>query len=557
MRPPGQSRRPFAILFVAALALYSGVWMYYIRAQTDAPIAPFDYRYDADQHRLIVTVVRPQSTGARAGVVRGDYVVALDGQPIGGLGQVLDTFGRSEPGTPVDVTLVHDGARRTERLVLEARRVVLAARIGSSASLLTLDAILTFYPVAFFVVAAIVLLQRPDDRNAWAMAFAFGGLIAGAPLVPLESVMHPALRPFMLSLWVLLSALMPASFYFFFAVFPQQSPIDRSVPWLKYALGVVPGIFGFVVAVACAVAGTSAPIAWIEARTSSSALGITVLSYTVAGMALAVASLVTNAFGPPDARRKTRVILAGTLLGLAPLVATISYSAFHGGQDPGRRVPFVLWAISVLALSFIPLSVAYAVVKHRVMELPVLLRRSARYLLVRRGAVTVAILLGTVTTIVFARLLSQVFGDAGASSSATLVAGSVFGGVLAFAGQRAWRRTGDRIDRAFFRGAYDAKRLLEELATASRLATDRDALAATLERTIRDALHPRVLLVYLLDESARQFVAHRESSPNLPSVLLLDRAGHFRSDRPWRAHTRGPDRDADGPHLAGAAAAAA
>ena len=168
---------------------------------------------------------------------------------------------------------------------------------------------------------------------------------------------------------------------------------------------------------------------------------------------------------------------------------------------------------------------AYAVVKHRVMELPVLLRRSARYLLVRRGAVTIAIFLGTVATIVFAQLLSQVFGEAGASSSATLVAGSVFGGMLAFAGQRAWRRTGDRIDRAFFRGAYDAKRLLEQLATESRMATDRDALAATLERTIREALHPRVLLVYLLDENARRLVAHGQLSPNLPNVLPLDAQG--------------------------------
>ena len=525
MPPLGRSRRPLAILFVAALAVYSGVWMYYIRAQNDAPVTPFDYRYDVDQHQLIVTVVRPQSIGARAGLVRGDHVVALDGQPISGLGQVLDTFGRSSPGTPVAVTVVHDGATRTERLVLEARRAVLAARVGNSASLLTLDAILTFYPVAFFVVAAVVLLQRPDDRNAWAMALAFGGLIAGAPLLPLESVMHPALRPFMVGLWVLLSALMPASFYFFFAVFPQQSAIDRWVPWLKYALGVVPGILGLVVALACVAAGTSTPIAWINEHVPSRAVGVTLLVYTLAGILLALVSLVTNAFGPPEARRKTRVILAGTLLGLAPLSALITYGAFHGGRDPGGRVPFVLWAVSVLALSFIPLSVAYAVVKHRVMELPVLLRRSARYLLVRRGAVTVAIFLGTVTTIVFAQLLSQVFGEAGASSSATLVAGSVFGGMLAFAGQRAWRRTGDRIDRAFFRGAYDAKRLLEQLATESRMATDRDALAATLERTIREALHPRVLLVYLLDESARRLVAHGQSSPNLPNVLPLDAPG--------------------------------
>ncbi len=521
----GSSRRPLAVLFVAALALYSGVWMYYIRAQNDAPIAPFDYRYDGDQHQLIVTFVHPKSVGARAGVVRGDRIIAVNGQPIGGLRQVLDTFGRSEPGTAVDVTIARQGVTRAERLVLEARRVALAARIGNSASLLTLDVILTFYPVAFFVVAAVVLLQRPDDRNAWAMALAFGGLIAVAPLLPLESAMHPALRPFMLGLWVLLSTMMPASFYFFFAVFPQQSAIDRRAPWLKYALGVVPGIFGVIVALACVAAGTSAPLAWIEAREPGDILGKGLLGYWIAGIGLALASLVTNAFGPPESRRKTRVILAGTLLGLAPIVGMIVFSALTGGPESGRRVPFVLWAIAVLALSFIPLSVAYAVVKHRVMELPVLLRRSARYLLVRRGAVTVAILLGTVTTLVFAQLLSQLFGESGPSSSATLVAGSVFGGTLAFAGQRAWRRAGERIDQAFFRGAYDAKRLLEHLATESRLATDRRALAATLERTIREALHPRVLIVYLLDEAAHRFVAHGELASSLPTVLPLDTPG--------------------------------
>ena len=274
--------------------------------------------------------------------LRGDRIVAVNGQPIGELRQVLDTFGRSEPGTAVDVTIARQSVTRTEHLVLEARRVALAARIGNSASLLTLDVILTFYPVAFFVVAAIVLLQRPDDRNAWAMALAFGGLIAAAPLLPLESVMHPALRPFMLGMWVLLSTMMPASFYFFFAVFPQQSAIDRRAPWLKYALGVVPGIFGVIVALACVAAGTSAPLAWIEAREPGDVLGKGLLGYWLAGIGLALASLVTNAFGPPESRRKTRVILAGTLLGQAPIVGIIVFSALTGGPDSGRRVPFVL-----------------------------------------------------------------------------------------------------------------------------------------------------------------------------------------------------------------------
>ena len=43
-----------------------------------------------------------------------------------------------------------------------------------------------------------------------------------------------------------------------------------------------------------------------------------------------------------------------------------------------------------------PLSFAYAVVKHRVLEIPVLLRRSARYLLVQRGFVILLAMLRTV-----------------------------------------------------------------------------------------------------------------------------------------------------------------
>jgi len=47
----------------------------------------------------------------------------------------------------------------------------------------------------------------------------------------------------------------------------------------------------------------------------------------------------------------------------------------------------------VLILFIFPLSFAYAVVKHRVLEIPLLLKRSARYLLVRRGLGVLILLL--------------------------------------------------------------------------------------------------------------------------------------------------------------------
>ena len=80
------------------------------------------------------------------------------------------------------------------------------------------------------------------------------------------------------------------------------------------------------------------------------------------------------------------------------------------------------------------------------------------------------------------------------------MAGSLFGGVLAVAGQRVWRAAGDRIDRAFFRGAFDARRLLEQLATESRVAMDRRALAGSIERTVQEAVRPISIHVFLREE---------------------------------------------------------
>ena len=44
------------------------------------------------------------------------------------------------------------------------------------------------------------------------------------------------LMKFMYSAQTLIKSLLPGLFYFFFAVFPTRSPIDRKLPWLKWAL---------------------------------------------------------------------------------------------------------------------------------------------------------------------------------------------------------------------------------------------------------------------------------------------------------------------------------
>ena len=224
------------------------------------------------------------------------------------------------------------------------------------------------------------------------------------------------------------------------------------------------------------------------------------------------------------------------MLGFGPVMTLQVLLAVGRARQPEEIVPFWVWALAAMAISLVPLSVAYAVVKHRVMELPVLLRRSARYVLVRRGAVTVAVLLGILVTFLFAAISSRVFTDVGEGAQrAGLVVGALFGGVLATAGPRLWRPAQERIDRAFFRGAYDARRILEQLARDSHVATDRDALAWGIETALEAALQPEALYVYLRapDAPARLVAAGADAAAlagvplplTTPGLLELTRRG--------------------------------
>ena len=153
-----------------------------------------------------------------------------------------------------------------------------------------------------------------------------------------------------------------------------------------------------------------------------------------------------------------------------------------------------MWVPTALSLFLVPIAFAYAVVKHRVLEIPVLLKRSARYVLVQRGFMVLLFILAAVAIALFTRLFSRFFQ---ADSNLGMALSAVFGIVLVWASAPLVKRGTERIDRAFFRSAYDARRILEDLASRSRTATSRSELTGLLEHHVQDALHPGFQLLYL------------------------------------------------------------
>jgi len=507
-------RRTLAIAFCALLTAYSAQWMYLVRHLPPVGIG-FDGTYRPVAGEYEIQSLPPKGPGELAGLKVGDRIAAINGQSLRSVEPLFHLRAEARVDVPVHLTVLRGGQTLDVVVTPALRPTVPPGLSGTFARLHIaqfLFSLLAFYPLPFLAVAVSVLLQRPQDSRAWLLALMLGGFIALAPIGDFEFRIPHGWRGATLAFWALMNVPLPAVAYAFFAIFPAHSALDRRVPWLKWTIGLLAASLACVSAVALLAAGGSYPISWVDERTAggrltaNNVLGV----YSLCFFVLAMISLALNAFGPPDVRRKSRVILFGMLVGMLPIMALQITIGIFG--VPIQRLPVMFWVLAILSLFAVPFSLGYAVVKHRAMEIPVLLRRSARYLLVRRGLVTLAILVGMAVTFVFAHVINTITDLPGDELSAGLIAGSLFGGILAIVGQKAWQPAAERLDRAFFRGQYDARRLLQTLADQSRVATDRAALAELIDQSVVQALHPKSLLVFLRgDEEGSLTAAAHES----------------------------------------------
>ena len=517
-----------AALLTLATGVYSCIWAYYIRTLPQGRIGVAFRPFSPGRQPLEVVSVSAVSPAERGGLHAGDNIVAINGQPLTTIRPWVELVVKAPPNSLVEFTIERaSGIRlqcnvKTPNLPPELIHPTIAqAAIMNS---------LLSYPVFFLAILGVVLFFRYEDWNAWLLAILFMGFIALAPWVnpETEPLVPIAICRFGLTYQFIFRGLLPGLFYYFFAVFPVQSPLDRRVPWLKNAL-----IGAFMV--------VGLPLVWTVLRTGSYAPtiefheflkrwfepnGITV-TYTVGGFALGLLSLAWNALHPPssDVKRKTRVMMLGTVAGTIPLIA-MTWFVFQSGKDANPlSLPFYFWVLSVAGLTLVPLSFAYAVVKHRVMEIPLLLKRSARYLLVTRGLTLVITLTSIGAAWAFVRFFFRFFPWLHTSGSGAVVsvgmAGAGIGGLIAVGTSRIQKGVRHRLDRAFFRDQYDARQILEQLAERIRTVRNSAELAGLLEDQISHALHPASLTLYV-ESTGGQLQVAGNNAPRQLRMLPAD-----------------------------------
>jgi phosphoserine phosphatase RsbU/P len=519
LAPPGARAhkwRPLlyaaAVLLAVSTVYYSAAWMYYTRLQEKVEIG-IDTR--PVRGALEVTRVYKDSPAERAGLKATDNILAVNGKPArleGNDSPVrIAAWLKAKPGDTVVLTVQRPGVPQPLQITPYFRAARGSGDAGTVARSVA-ERILATYPILFLVVGLVVLFLRVEDPNAWLLAVLFASFIAVAGL-PNSFALAP-LHAFLVAYRTLLSTLLAPLFYFFFAVFPTRSPIDRKAPWLKWVLLLLLAALdlgGIRV-------GALLPLPFLLSWLGESVTGWARLVLGYGSVALGLLSLALNVLTAATIgdRRKLKVMLWGTIVGVTP-------AALIGVLSEVLRFEEPFWVnfAKVFLLFVFPLSFAYAVVKHRVMDIPVLLRRSARYFMVERGFVFLILALSVGVTFWFAQAFSRYFS---AGSKAAIPVGATFGVLVISGATQVHRRVRTRLDRAFFRGAYDAQQILENLAAQTLTVTSRNALAELLWKQIEDALHPRSLYVYLAN-GGRQLLACAGNPPPQVAALSTDAPG--------------------------------
>jgi phosphoserine phosphatase RsbU/P len=480
-----------AILYAAATVVYSGSWAFYIRAQRLAQ-AGLNFERNESRQQTLVTEVVSNGPAQKAGLQVGDNILEVNHRALLTLNPFYDAVWRGQPGDQVAFMVRRPGVPSP---------ITVTATLGPIPPAPTrppaqqfASQLLFSYQVPFVVVGLAVLFLRLDSRDAWLLALMFGGFIAGSPLLIGEPLIHPALRGFALAYMVAARGMFPALLFSFFATFPASSPIERRVPWLKKVILAASAVIVIPLSLWAWLDGGSRPLALVEEKVGKTGTGVALVCYFFGVTGLALISLVANSLSTPsaEARRKIRVILWGMLWGLGPFLTMSAVSVYTGSEY--WTFPFWIWVPTGLSLCLVPIAFAYAVVKHRVLEVPVLLKRSARYLLVQRGFIVLLFIGAAVAIALFTHLFSRLFR---ADSNIGMALSAVFGIVLVWASAPVVKRGTEHIDRAFFRSAYDARVILQHLAEKTRTVTDRHELANLLQIQIQGALHPKSLACYL------------------------------------------------------------
>jgi eukaryotic-like serine/threonine-protein kinase len=471
----------FALMFInTGVLVYS--YLHYIKISSSA-----GWQYEQQGNRIFITDV--DNNGPAASILqRGDEIVTLNGQPAEKLTSAQLEFYGIKPG-PYKITIRRDGETHDFSL-----------QTGPFSFDIPWLQITLGLPLILLFTGLIVFLLRPDHKQAFLFALMMltfpkgwipGYLIANLPwwaggiVIVADSVTEQFLPVFL----------------HFFLIFPERSPLVRRFPrleWYLYLPYVVTWPFGL----ASTILDSYAPEKNVVLHETFYFLGpilkVLILTYLFGGVLVFV---VNYRRADSMSRRKLRVVLAGIIAGLLPVIlwmlTDVAASIFNLPQS--NMLLWWLFVIGSFALALIPIAFAYAIVRHRVIPVRLIIRLGVQYLLAKNALrILLALpIIGLVLTIVLNpnRTLPEI-----------LFRNSVYFYLLiitAVTTSLVYRnRLSAWVDRKFFRETYNQETILRKaIDEVKRL----DSMAETVRQVgnqLESALHPKQIYLFYSNEEA-------------------------------------------------------
>jgi two-component system NtrC family sensor kinase len=202
----------------------------------------------------------------------------------------------------------------------------------------------------------------------------------------------------------------------------------------------------------------------------------------------AALSLEHNRVEDPVVRQQLKWLRNGAFCGILP------FALFYVIPYTLGIIPNGYMKMSVLSLTLVPLTLAYAIVRYRLMDVDILFRRGYAYTLA-----TLCVLAGFYGIVfTLATLAQKNFNNLGTGGLVAIMLMAAF----LFQPVRNWIQ--ERLDRYFYRDRYDYRQTLIEFARELSSETNLDAMLSAVAERLRHTLNIRHMAFFLSDENIEE-----------------------------------------------------
>jgi phosphoserine phosphatase RsbU/P len=441
-------------------------------------------------HKVLIGEVR-SSKGEESLVQVGDEILMINGQTV---------------KSPRDiVALLHPVFDHSYRLTFRREGKIYNVEIkyifyefDSFSYILLYIALLT--SITCFIIGTGLFIARSNDLIVLFSALFF--LCLGLLRYDVDDYQGVWVIYLIINLMIVLKEFVLYGAYYLFLIFPQKSRLYTywsQIEFIPLVVGILSGSYAVI-----------RIVSYIYPNTINYFLSPATVFYfkqlvTIAQvlcLLLAIISLFDN-YRQADARNKPKLklLISGFCIYILMYIVNIILTLIFVTLDK-----YFFTKLSVIGLltteSLLPVLFAYAIIRHRVLPISIIVRQSVRYLLVSKGFTVVQLIIAIVA--LYLILYSpQLEGFRGLNSQQIIIFTLVGTAILYVLSQNINSQVKLVIDRQFFRDIYTAQRLMTELTESVRQITDSQALVATASQTLQTAFHINKV-VFLLWDSKKQ-----------------------------------------------------